>query len=105
MEKLKTIFQCEGFDDYYKSVLNGGKYVDPDCIDDINTPYYNFSTEFLKKRESESCCENKFSFTTPRNAKLTTNDEKKLKDNDEYKIVVESKDVIYSIKILVKCKF
>ncbi len=51
MEKLKTIFQCEGFDDYYKRVLNGGKYVDPDCIDDINTPYYNFLTEFLKKRE------------------------------------------------------
>jgi hypothetical protein len=83
---------------YYKSVLNGGKYVDPDCIDDINTPYYNFSTEFLKKRECESCCENKFSFTTPRNAKLTSNDEKKLKDNGENKIVVERKDVIYSIK-------
>jgi hypothetical protein len=92
MEKLKTIFQCEGFDDYYKSVLNGGKYVDPDCIDDINTPYYNFLTEFLKKRESESCYKNKFSFIPPRNAKLTTDDEKKLKDNDEYKIVVKQDD-------------
>ena len=92
MGKLKTIFQCEGFDDYYKSVLNGGKYVDPDCIDDINTPYYNFLTEFLKKRECESFYENKFSFIPPRNAKLTTDDEKKLKDNDEYKIVVKQDD-------------
>ena len=49
MEKLKTIFQCEGFDDYYKRVLNGGKYVDPDCIDDINTPYYNFFNRIFKK--------------------------------------------------------
>ena len=92
MEKLKTIYQCEGFGDYYKSVLNGGKYVDPDCIDDINTPYYNFLTEFLKKRESESCYENKFSFVPPKNAKLTTDDEKNLKDNDEYKIVVKQDD-------------
>lgn len=52
MEKLKTIFQCEGFDDYYKGVLDAnhyaaaGKYIDPDCTEDINTPYYNFLTAF-----------------------------------------------------------
>ena len=54
MEKETIIFQRNGFDDYYRSVLNGGKYVDPDCREDIDTPYYNFLTEFLRKRESES---------------------------------------------------
>lgn len=98
MEKLKTIFQCEGFDDYYKGVLDGnhyaaaGKYIDPDCTKDINTPYYNFLTAFLKKRENESDHVNKFSFIPPKEAKLTTDDEKKLKDNDDFKIVVKQNE-------------
>lgn len=98
MEKLKTIFQCEGFDDYYKGVLDGnhyaaaGKYIDPDCIKDINTPYYNFLTAFLKKRENESDHVNKFSFIPPTEAKLTTDDEKKLTDNDDFKIVVKQNE-------------
>ncbi|MGO1954406.1 MAG: DUF6994 family protein, partial [Streptococcus thermophilus] len=54
MEKGTIIFQRDEFDSYYRSVLNGGKYVDPDCREDIDTPYYNFLTEFLRKRESES---------------------------------------------------
>lgn len=54
VEKGTIIFQCDEFDNYYRSVLNGGKYVDPDCREDIDTPYYNFLTEFLRKRESES---------------------------------------------------
>ena len=41
MEKETIIFQRGGFDNYYRSVLNGGKYVDPDCREDIDTPYYN----------------------------------------------------------------
>ncbi|MFR4616956.1 MAG: hypothetical protein ACLT64_09585 [Streptococcus salivarius] len=49
MEKETIIFQRNEFDDYYRSVLNGGKYVDPDCREDIDTPYYNFLTEFLRK--------------------------------------------------------
>lgn len=51
MEKETIIFQRKEFDNYYRSVLNGGKYVDPDCREDIDTPYYNFLTEFLRKRE------------------------------------------------------
>ena len=42
MEKETSIFQSDEFDDYYRSVLNGGKYVNPDCREDIDTPYYNF---------------------------------------------------------------
>ena len=49
MEKETIIFQRDEFDNYYRSVLNGGKYVDPDCREDIDTPYYNFLTEFLRK--------------------------------------------------------
>lgn len=49
MEKETIIFQRNEFDNYYRSVLNGGKYVDPDCREDIDTPYYNFLTEFLRK--------------------------------------------------------
>ena len=42
VEKGTIIFQRDEFDIYYRSVLNGGKYVDPDCREDIDTPYYNF---------------------------------------------------------------
>lgn len=49
VEKGTIIFQRDEFDNYYRSVLNGGKYVDPDCREDIDTPYYNFLTEFLRK--------------------------------------------------------
>ena len=41
VEKGTIIFQRDEFDNYYRSVLNGGKYVDPDCREDIDTPYYN----------------------------------------------------------------
>lgn len=92
MEKETIIFQRKEFDNYYRSVLNGGKYVDPDCREDIDTPYYNFLTEFLRKRESESNYKNKYSFIPPKLAKLTSDSEKKIKDNDKYKIVVKQND-------------
>ena len=98
MEKGTIIFQRDEFDNYYRSVLNGGKYVDPDCREDIDTPYYNFLTEFLRKRESESNYKNKYSFIPPKLAKLTSDSEKKIKDNDKYKIVVKQNDeLLYSI--------
>ena len=75
MEKETIIFQRNEFDNYYRSVLNGGKYVDPDCREDIDTPYYNFLTEFLRKRESESNYKNKYSFIPPKLAKLTSESE------------------------------
>lgn len=92
MEKETIIFQRDEFDNYYRSVLNGGKYIDPDCREDIDTPYYNFLTEFLRKRESESNYKNKYSFIPPKLAKLTSDSEKKIKDNDKYKIVVKQND-------------
>lgn len=92
VEKGTIIFQRDEFDNYYRSVLNGGKYVDPDCREDIDTPYYNFLTEFLRKRESESNYKNKYSFIPPKLAKLTSDSEKKIKDNDKYKIVVKQND-------------
>ena len=104
VEKGTIIFQRDEFDNYYRSVLNGGKYVDPDCREDIDTPYYNFLTEFLRKRESESNYKNKYSFIHVDRAEIDLDDEIDEHDEKVYLKARENLNKFREKNILIKEK-
>ncbi len=88
------IFQHDGFDEYYKGILSGEKsqgiYIDPDCTTDVGkTEYYKLLTDFLRKREKDfSDGSNMYSFWPPKEAKATSESEKRNELSDSKKIVV-----------------
>ena len=91
-------FEPEGFDEYYDSILQGGKskglYIDPDCTKDVGkTNYYNLLTTFLSKREKEFMQNREpYSFLPPKMAKSTTESDKKEKFIDDFKISTINKN-------------